>query len=115
MCQGLGPKKHDEISETDRTDDNKANDDDNDNIRLDDTVKNPHRAQMYRFGFFELIPLLELDKRFPVEQFEAAVSQSTIPSPPLISAPRVRASLVLCVIHRVVQQSFQQPTFQMFT
>ena len=30
-----------------------------------------------------LILLLKLDKRFPVEQFEATLSQSTVPSPPL--------------------------------
>ena len=33
--------------------------------------------------FFELILLLKSDKQFLVEQFEAAVSQSTVPSPPL--------------------------------
>ena len=33
---------------------------------------------------FELILLLKLDKQFPVEQFEPTVSQSTVPSPPLI-------------------------------
>ena len=49
----------------------------------DDAVGNPHRAQIYQFEFFELILLLRLDKRFPVEQFEATVSQSTAPSPPL--------------------------------
>ena len=32
---------------------------------------------------FEFILLLKLDKQFPVEQFEATVSQSTVPSPPL--------------------------------
>ena len=47
------------------------------------TVGNPHRAQNSQFELFELIPSLELDKRFPVEQFEATVSQSTVPSPPL--------------------------------
>ena len=46
-----------------------------------DTVGNPHRAQMYKFEIFraqivqfelfELIFLFELDKQFPVEQFEA--------------------------------------------
>ena len=33
-----------------------------------------------QFEFFELILLLKLDKQFPVEQFEATVSQSTVPS-----------------------------------
>ena len=51
--------------------------------RGDDTVENPHRAQISPFELFELIPVLKLDKEFPVEQFEAAVSQSTAPSPPL--------------------------------
>ena len=51
--------------------------------RGDDTVGNPHRAQIYEFELSELILSLELDKQFPVEQFEATVSQSTVPSPPL--------------------------------
>ena len=49
--------------------------------RGDDTVGNPHRAQISQFELFELILLLKLDKQFPVEQFEATVSQSTVPSP----------------------------------
>ena len=48
-----------------------------------DTVGNPHRAQIYRFELFELIPLFKVDKQFPLEQFEAMVSQSTVPCPPL--------------------------------
>ena len=48
-----------------------------------DTVGNPHRPQISRFELFELILLLKLGKRFPVERFEAAVSQSAVPSPPL--------------------------------
>ena len=32
---------------------------------------------------FELVLLSKLDKQLPVERFEAAVSQSTVPSPPL--------------------------------
>ena len=47
----------------------------------DDTVGNPHRAQISQFELFELILLLKLDKRLPVERFEATVSQSTVPSP----------------------------------
>ena len=39
--------------------------------RGDDTIGNPHRAQMYQFELFELILLLKLDKQCPVEQFEA--------------------------------------------
>ena len=46
-----------------------------------DTVGNPHRAQNYQFEFFEPILLLKSDKQLPVEQFEATVSQSTVPSP----------------------------------
>ena len=42
-----------------------------------------HRAQISQFELCELILLLKLDKQFPVEQFQAAVSQSTVPSPPL--------------------------------
>ena len=51
--------------------------------RGDDMVGNPHRAQIYQFELFELILSLNLDKQLPVEQFEAKVSQSTVPSPPL--------------------------------
>ena len=51
--------------------------------RGDDTVGNPRRAQICQFELFELILLLKLDKQFPVEQFEANISQSTVPSPPL--------------------------------
>ena len=62
--------------------------------RGDDTVGDPHRARNYkveafraqisRFELFELILLLRLVKRLPVERFEATVSQSTVPLPPLI-------------------------------
>ena len=38
------------------------------------------RAQIYQFEPFELVLLLKLGRPFPVEQFEATVSQSTIPS-----------------------------------
>ena len=40
------------------------------------------RAQSYQFELFELILLLKLDRRLPVERFEATASQSTVPSPP---------------------------------
>ena len=53
----------------------------------DDAVGSPHRAQLSQFELFEFILLLELDKRFPVQQFEAAVSQSTLPSPHLNRVP----------------------------
>ena len=42
----------------------------------DDAVGNPHRAQMSQSELFELVLLLKSDKQFPVEQFEATVSQS---------------------------------------
>ena len=54
--------------------------------RGDDTVGNPHRAQVSRFELFELILLVKIDKQFPVEQFEATVSQSSVP-PPLLIIP----------------------------
>ena len=67
--------------------------------RGDDTVGNHHRAQVSQFEFFELILLLKYDKQFPVGQFEATVSQSTVPSPPLMvvcflqtRVPRLAAS-----------------------
>ena len=51
--------------------------------RGDDMVGDPHRAQIYQFLFLsKLILLLEFDRRFPVEQLEAALSQSAVPSPP---------------------------------
>ena len=46
------------------------------------TVGSPPRAQISQFELFELILFLKLDKQFPVEQFEATASQSTVPSPP---------------------------------
>ena len=39
---------------------------------------------IFQFELFELILSLKLDKRLPVEQFEATVSQSTVPSPLLV-------------------------------
>ena len=51
--------------------------------RWHDTVGHPYRAQISQLELFELILLLKLDKLLPVEQFEATVSQSTVPSPPL--------------------------------
>ena len=51
--------------------------------RGDDTVGNPHRARISQFELFELILLLKLDERFPVEQFEAADLSQQYPSPPL--------------------------------
>ena len=40
--------------------------------RGDETVGDPHRAQIYQFELFKLILLSNLYKQFPVEQFEAA-------------------------------------------
>ena len=57
--------------------------------RGDDTVGNPHQAQITQFELFELILLLKLNKQLPVERFEATASQSTVPSPPLKDEERV--------------------------
>ena len=46
-----------------------------------DRVNAQQTNQMSQFEFFELILLLRLDKAFPFKQFEATVSQSTVPSP----------------------------------
>ena len=54
--------------------------------RGDDTVGNPHRAQIAQFELFKFILLSKSDKQVPVEQFEATVSQSAVPSPPLLYA-----------------------------
>ena len=51
--------------------------------RGDDTVRNPHRAQICQFELLELFLLLKVDKQFSIEQFEATLSQSRVPSPPL--------------------------------
>ena len=60
--------------------------------RGDDTVGSPHRAEISPFELFELVLLLRLDKQFPVQQFEAMVSQSTVPSPLLtVAATRLEA------------------------
>ena len=66
--------------------------------RGDDTVGNPHRAQIFQFDLFELILLLKLHKQFPVEQFEATVSQSAVPSPPpLFGGSRERREKARCL------------------
>ena len=51
--------------------------------RGNDTVGDPHRAEIHRFELFELFILLALDKQVSIEQFEPTVSQSTVSSPPL--------------------------------
>ena len=63
--------------------------------RGDDTVGNTHRAQISQFELFELILLLKLDKSYPVEQFEARVSQSTV-RPPSYRCLRCAAASVSC-------------------
>ena len=55
--------------------------------RGDDTVGNPHRAQICQFELFEFILLLKVDNQFSIEQFEPTLSQSTVPSPTLRHAP----------------------------
>ena len=52
--------------------------------RGDDTVGNPHRAQIVQFELCELILLLKFDNKFSIEQFEPTVSQSTVSSPLLL-------------------------------
>ena len=80
--------------------------------RGDDTVGNPHRAQMFQFELFELVLLLKLDEQFPVEQFEAsraeaAVSQSAVACPPLNLPP--------FLYHRLYQHTrFTLPPFVCF-
>ena len=43
----------------------------------DDTVGSPRRAGIYQLELFELVLFSKLDQQFPIEQFEATVSQST--------------------------------------
>ena len=59
--------------------------------RGDDTVGNPRRNQIYQLEPFELVLLSKLDERLPVERFEATVSQSAVPSPPLIKGGAFRS------------------------
>ena len=59
--------------------------------RGDDTVGNPHRAQISQFELFELILSLKLDKQLAVEQFEATASQSAVITPP----PRAGGGLMV--------------------
>ena len=64
------------------------------------------QAQISRFELFERILLLKSDKQFPAEQFEAVVSQSTVPSPPprtgeinlIITVVIVRVLLLLLLL-----------------
>ena len=59
--------------------------------RGDDTVGNPHRAQIVQFELFELILLLKLYKGFSIEQFEPTVSQPQQHPPLSRSTARSRA------------------------
>ena len=56
----------------------------------DDAVGNPHRAHIYQFVFFEFVILLKSDRQFSIVQFEARVSQSTVPCPPSKNGGGVR-------------------------
>ena len=47
---------------------------------------------MSQFELFARILLLKLGKQLPVEQFEAAVSRSTVPSPTLLVLATPQAS-----------------------
>ena len=42
--------------------------------RADDTVGNPHRAQICQFEFFELFLLFNVDNHLSIEQFELTAS-----------------------------------------
>ena len=55
--------------------------------RGDDTLGNPHRAQISQLEHFELILLLKVNKQFSIERFEPTASQSKVSSPPLTSTP----------------------------
>ena len=52
--------------------------------RGNDTVGNPHRAQISQFELFELNHLTGLNKLISIEQFEPIASQSAVSSPPLL-------------------------------
>ena len=58
--------------------------------RGDATVGNPHRAPVYNLELFELFSL-KLDRQLCIEQFEAAVSQSAVPS------PRLNINMYACI------------------
>ena len=62
-------------------------------IRLE-TLIEPKCLNLSFSSFVLLLKLLKLDKQFPVEQFEATVSQSTVPSPTLTGAAEGRGRRV---------------------
>ena len=70
--------------------------------RGDDAVGSPHRAQISQFELLELILLLKLDKQFPVEHFEATVSRSAVPSPPLIASTVIQSMSALRSLESVL-------------
>ena len=55
--------------------------------RGDDTVGNPHRAQISQFEVFELNLVWKLDKQFPVEQLEATSISVNSTLPPSYKHP----------------------------
>ena len=69
--------------------------------RGDDTVGNPHRAQFVQFELFELILLWTSDEKFPVDRFEATVSQSTVTSPLLETFSR-SGTKWMCIMYMYV-------------
>ena len=76
--------------------------------RWDDMVGNPHRTllsqrELFELKFLELSCsslnlLLKLCQQFPVEQLEAAVAQSRVPSPPLKADADALESDTTCVL-----------------
>ena len=61
--------------------------------RGDDTVGDPHRAQISQFELFELLLSSKLDNEFSIERFEPTVSQSTVSSPALRSGGAAPAKI----------------------
>ena len=60
------------------------------------------RTQISQFELFEPIPLLILDKQFPVERFEAVVPQSAVPSPPIIINSIIISSIISIIISSII-------------
>ena len=65
--------------------------------RGDDTVEKPHRAHLFKVEPFELILLLNLTKRFSIDQFEPTVSTVSPPPPPEIGLPLL-SRIMLCSV-----------------
>ena len=81
--------------------------------RGDVTVRSPHRTQISQFELFEFILLLNLDKQFPVEQFEASRAirgnsvsvSSTHPAPlsdSLCHLSRFELIIIIIIIIRII-------------